>query len=1293
MGSTRDIVLAFVFLLLATQSFSWTTNATDDATLYTIENQPGFERIKVETDFRYEHSYTASAPVADVPYGGTAGSATNLGNGAVVCPGTDVTVTDSIAGKWAYNGGFSARVPIFWHACAPSTTMGYVNQNLPITWGQSRYNAYKNNQVCFADEACWGNEGASNYQRVDFYERNSATDGYPNRRASMFGVCTGTNSMELKRGSTVVGTDNQPTTSSTTFTKIFENLVDGAYQLTTNFLVQGCEIIVREPTCGSNTQVEQIFGRTESRNDTSGDEYTFTTTAQTLTFTVQDRKMEVTTTSTLPDARETFCAASGSAYPIKISVRNSGSVGLTFTEASASWPFTASKRICDTITCTTNGFDMVINPGTSRDLWIDLEVPSTFSGTREAVIRLDHSTSQVVCSGSTSSNVLIGYDVSTECSTPAGCYLHYPEEPGTAVIEQGSRETFFIECMQASRDGGTEAVECSDGEGGEPIWSIFTEDELDARLTDRTSESATVVMNGDSGTGEVRVDTQVGKCEAPIRAAPDPFADRVCFVEEGSDIGSHSNSEVTIIEDNSATFQASCYRTSTSTGSDGRPRTTYTPIACGTINWDVAGFIPSEYEAATTPGSAELGFTMRTDSGDGSLVANTASAGTCEAIIHAAAVASPNRCEIDPASRTITNTAKKGFDIDCYVANVLQTTCGSTSWELESDPSSDMAGVLSEERTDSVNVSITRSGTGTLTASTLVGDCTADITANIPPTPPNRCEIVPASLTTTNTNKNAMNVRCYSGGVLQPSCTGTAWELSDVEGTLSERSDNSVNVSITRSGTGMLSAITSLGAGSADITATISTANRCEIDPVGITDTGLNTVNMRCYVGGALQTCTGTTDWSLTSGLHGALFNEQTGSVDVRMEETGSDTLTAVNTVVGTCSAAVTATIPVRPNRCEMAPDTASINSGALGNFGLTCYLGNVAQPSCTSATWSVSGISATVVSSNANSAQLRMDTATGSGELNAAATAGTTNLGTCTAIVTAGEEEPPTGAGCTITPPNPVIGAFTTQHFALACRNSVGATIPCADVEWNIAGIEASVGSETSTGADVRMETGTGTGTLTANTAAGTCNTNVIATTSGVNSCIISPFNPVISMGTSQQFTVECITNGVRLSEPDCRGVSWSADSALTPAIQAQDDDHAVIEFPVSGRIGQVSAAVTTPAYSCSTTVNVQPAGDDDDTSQTCTLDSTTAILNQGSEHTFTITCPDESSGVCRGGRPSARTSDSDKVGIMDITSSQVRVRAVDATTTPVRLIVEIGSYECDAEIAVGEFSCEQIA
>ncbi len=287
----------------------------------------------------------------------------------------------------------------------------------------------------------------------------------------------------------------------------------------------------------------------------------------------------------------------------------------------------------------------------------------------------------------------------------------------------------------------------------------------------------------------------------------------------------------------------------------------------------------------------------------------------------------------------------------------------------------------------------------------------------------------------------------------------------------------------------------------------------------------------------------------------------------------GSTTITATSgSVSGSTALTVTPAVLVS---LAITPVNPSIAKGNNQQFVATgTYSDNTTQNLTSSVSWGTSNSSVATISNTAGTNGFAVSMATGSTTITAVSgsISGSTTLTVTPAVL----------ASLAVTPPNPSIAKGTSKQFVATGTYSDGSTqILTTSVAWSssdtgVAQISSAAGSN-----GLAVSVAVGSATITAASGSVSGSTTLTVTPASLVSIAITPSNPSIAKGTTQQFTATG-TYSDGSTQNLTASVTWSSSNTAAAAISNVAGSQGLATSVVAGSTtvtavsGNISGSVT---------------------------------------------------------------------------------------------------------------------
>ncbi len=330
---------------------------------------------------------------------------------------------------------------------------------------------------------------------------------------------------------------------------------------------------------------------------------------------------------------------------------------------------------------------------------------------------------------------------------------------------------------------------------------------------------------------------------------------------------------------------------------------------------------------------------------------------------------------------------------------------------------------------------------------------------------------------------------------------------------------------------------------------------------------------------GSTQNLTTAAAWSSSSTGVAAISNAAGSQGLATPAATGSTTITATSgTISGTTTLTVTAASLVS---IAVTPTNRSIALGTTQQFTATgTFSDGSTQNLTTAVVWSSGAAGVATISNTAGSQGLATPAAIGSSMITA--TSGAVS-GSTTLTVTAA-----TLVSIAVTPTNPSIALGTTQQFTATATFSDGSTQNLTTTATWSSGTASTASISNAAGSKgLATPAAIGTTTVTATSGVVSDSTTLTVTAATLASIAVTPTNPSIALGTTQQFTATgTFSNGS--TQNLTTSVTWSAGSTGVATISNAAGSKGLA---TPSAIGTTTVTATSGAVSGSTTLTVTAA------------------------------------------------------------------------------------------------------
>lgn len=346
---------------------------------------------------------------------------------------------------------------------------------------------------------------------------------------------------------------------------------------------------------------------------------------------------------------------------------------------------------------------------------------------------------------------------------------------------------------------------------------------------------------------------------------------------------------------------------------------------------------------------------------------------------------SVSSCRVTPSSASVAQNDQVLLSLTCTNSTHSSFNCDSATWGVT--PSGGFTSTFVQQSNLRAIVRVTSStGTGIIRATPATGiSCTSTINAGPPPSVTS-CTLTPSSATVPQGDTVAISLRCSNSTHSSFNCNSATWAKNEFNGFTSvfgSQSNTAATVKVTSStGFGRIIARPTPSV-SCNSILTATTGGQqgfsCEISPSG-SSVEVNTTNpftIDCILDGVKYKCT-SVDWDVDSSTVIASQNNQ--GININFTQPGNRDILAAATYSYTsvsggsfsetanCNASVNV-LPagVSPSgdiNCAISPASLSIRQNETQSFDLFCSNSTDTFP-CESASWSVSGMSSSIISND----------------------------------------------------------------------------------------------------------------------------------------------------------------------------------------------------------------------------------------------------------------------------------------------------------------------------------------
>jgi phospholipase C len=525
---------------------------------------------------------------------------------------------------------------------------------------------------------------------------------------------------------------------------------------------------------------------------------------------------------------------------------------------------------------------------------------------------------------------------------------------------------------------------------------------------------------------------------------------------------------------------------------------------------------------------------------------------------------------VTPANPTVAAGLTQQFTATgTYSDGTTQNLTTTATW---SSSSTAVATVSNSSGSQGLASGLTQ-GSATITATS--GSVSGSTTLTVGPPVLVSMAITPANPSIAlGTTQQLTATGTYSDGSTQNLTTTATWSSSNTgAATVSNNAGSQGLVTSVAQGTTTITAIS--GSISATTVLTVTPAVLMSIAvtpaipsiPQGTTQQFTATGT---YSDGSTQNITSTVQW--TSSNTGTATINSSGLATAVAQ--GSTTITATsNSVSGSTTLTVTAAALVS---IAVTPANLTLGSGVTQQFTATgTYSDGSTQNLTSTATWASSATAVATI----NSAGLATTVSAGSTTISA--TSGSIS-GSTTLTVTS-----LTLVSITVTPANPSIALGTTQQFTATGNYSDGSTQDLTSAAyWTSSALNVATISDSVPTIGLATSTGVGTTTITA-TSGNISGTATLTITPAVLQVItVTPANPAIPLGTTQQFTATG-TYSDGSTQDVTTTATWSS-SANTVAVISNNSGSQGLA--TSASVGTATMTATSGSIAGSTLLTVNP-------------------------------------------------------------------------------------------------------
>ncbi len=519
-----------------------------------------------------------------------------------------------------------------------------------------------------------------------------------------------------------------------------------------------------------------------------------------------------------------------------------------------------------------------------------------------------------------------------------------------------------------------------------------------------------------------------------------------------------------------------------------------------------------------------------------------------------------------------------------YTDSTTQDITSAVTW---SSTNSAVATISNASGTNGIATAAdTGSVTITATSGTISGTTNFTVTAAtlvsiaVTPTDPIRAK---------GTTQQFIATGTYTDNSTQNLTTSVTWSSSNDSIASISNSSGTQGIA-TAADLGAVTITATLGtiSGTTNFTVTAATLSSITVTPVNSSAAKGTTQQFTAtgiYSDNSTQDLTSTVTWSSSSASVASISNA-TGSIGLATAiDPGTITITAASgSISGTTNFAVTAAALVS---IGVTPVNSSAAKGTTQQFTATgTYTDSTTHDLTSTVTWSSTNSSTASISNAAGSRGLA--TAVNNGSVTITATLGTVSGNTGFTVTNA------TLSSINITPTNPVRAKGTTQQFTATGTYTDSTTQDLtASVTWSSTNSAVATISNASGTNGLATAVDTGSVTITAISGTVSSTTSFTVTAATLVSITVTPTDPSIAKGTTQQFTATGLyTDGTNQNLTTT--VTWSSSSTSTATISnvglasAVNTGSTTITASMSGLSG-TSTLTVTPATLVS--INLVPA------------------------------------------------------------------------------------------------------
>ena len=527
---------------------------------------------------------------------------------------------------------------------------------------------------------------------------------------------------------------------------------------------------------------------------------------------------------------------------------------------------------------------------------------------------------------------------------------------------------------------------------------------------------------------------------------------------------------------------------------------------------------------------------------------------------------------VTPANPTVAAGLTQQFTATgTYSDGTTQNLTATATW---SSSNTAVATVSNSSGTQGLATSVAQ-GTATMTATS--GSISGSTTLTVGPAVLVSLAITPTSpAIALGTTQQLTATGTYSDGSTQNLTTTAIWSSSNTA------------VATISNATGSQGLATSVATGTTTITAisgSISTTTVLTVNPAAVVSIAvtpaipsipLGTTQQFTATGtfsdGTTQNITQTVQWSSSTTTVATISNASGSQGLASSVTTGSTTITATSgSVSGSTTLTVTAAALVS---IAVTPANLTLGSGVTQQFTATgTYSDGSTQNLTSSATWASSATGVATINTTG------LATTVAAGTTTISATSGSITGSTALTVTAA------TLVSIAVNPANPSIAMGTTQQFTATGTFSDGSIQDLtASAYWTSSALNVATISDSSPTFGLATSTGTGTTTITATSGSVSGTTTLTVTPVALVSIAVTPANPSIALGTTQQFSATgTFTDGS--TQDLTTTVTWSSSTNTVAVISNNTGSQGLA---TSAAVGTTTITATSGSVAGSTLLTV---------------------------------------------------------------------------------------------------------